>query len=374
MINKIKIARKDLTSSKDLSIWQWYLSWYLSLFLWISAFAWVISIMYPNIFTTPELRESYYIDFIRNLIHYFLILSLLLWLLSFIYYKKRIASSTWIIFWLIAILLWWSNVVIWNSWGVLYVWLDWFILSLLTYGVIFIVLEKIFPLRKTQWILRDEWFLDMKYYFFNHLFWWIVLILINYIIQNYLNFLIWNDLQSYINSISIFLQVIFIFLITDFLQYWIHRAYHQIPFLWKIHAVHHSAPKMDWLAWSRLHILELAITRSSILIAVVLIWFSESAVNIYIVIVGFWATFIHLNMNVKIPYLDKVFVWPKFHHWHHSKSKEAIDKNFAWQLAFYDILFWTALYKKDYPKSYGIVSPKNFPKTFRAQTFYPFKK
>ena len=45
--------------------------------------------------------------------------------------------------------------------------------------------------------------------------------------------------------------------LTDFVQYWFHRAFHRIPFLWGFHAVHHSAQKMDWLAGSRMHIVEI---------------------------------------------------------------------------------------------------------------------
>jgi sterol desaturase/sphingolipid hydroxylase (fatty acid hydroxylase superfamily) len=46
----------------------------------------------------------------------------------------------------------------------------------------------------------------------------------------------------------LWLQIIEILLITDFVQYWAHRAFHRIPFLWKFHAIHHSAERMDWLA------------------------------------------------------------------------------------------------------------------------------
>ena len=32
-----------------------------------------------------------------------------------------------------------------------------------------------------------------------------------------------------------------ILLVSDFVQYWTHRAYHEVPLLWRLHAVHHSA-------------------------------------------------------------------------------------------------------------------------------------
>ena len=42
-------------------------------------------------------------------------------------------------------------------------------------------------------------------------------------------------------------QLFAIMLLTDFAQYWFHRAFHRWPFLWGFHAVHHSARSMDWI-------------------------------------------------------------------------------------------------------------------------------
>ncbi len=48
-------------------------------------------------------------------------------------------------------------------------------------------------------------------------------------------------------------------------QYWTHRAHHEVPSLWRLHAVHHSVKSMDWLVGSRQHILGLFITRTLVL-------------------------------------------------------------------------------------------------------------
>ena len=36
------------------------------------------------------------------------------------------------------------------------------------------------------------------------------------------------------------------FLLFDALVYWTHRFYHEIPVLWKFHAIHHSTEHLDW--------------------------------------------------------------------------------------------------------------------------------
>ncbi|MFA6230204.1 MAG: sterol desaturase family protein [Rhodanobacter sp.] len=87
-------------------------------------------------------------------------------------------------------------------------------------------------------------------------------------------------------------------LVADLAQYWTHRAYHEIPFLWRFHSVHHSVKTMDWLAGSRRHILELILTRVCVLAPLYILSFSEAAMNGYIPIVGFQAVFNHANVHL----------------------------------------------------------------------------
>ena len=86
------------------------------------------------------------------------------------------------------------------------------------------------------------------------------------------------------------------------MQYWTHRAYHEVPILWRLHAVHHSAKSMDWLAGSRQHILGLLITRTLVLAPIYVLGFlGKMRDRRYIVIVGFQAVFNHANVSVLWP-------------------------------------------------------------------------
>ena len=67
--------------------------------------------------------------------------------------------------------------------------------------------------------------------------------------------------QQAIAGLPYALELFLAVLVADLVQYAAHRAYHEVPFLWRIHAVHHSTRTLDWLAGSRLHIVELLITR-----------------------------------------------------------------------------------------------------------------
>ena len=61
----------------------------------------------------------------------------------------------------------------------------------------------------------------------------------------------WEHLREAVASQAVVLQFIEIMFLTDLVQYWLHRVFHRVPWLWKFHSVHHSAQMMDWLAGSR---------------------------------------------------------------------------------------------------------------------------
>jgi sterol desaturase/sphingolipid hydroxylase (fatty acid hydroxylase superfamily) len=83
--------------------------------------------------------------------------------------------------------------------------------------------------------------------------------------------LAFDTIQELIARIPILIQVLVLLFIGDLFQYWIHRAYHEIPFLWRIHAIHHSAERMDWLAGSRIHIVEYFVSRLGVITPIVLL-------------------------------------------------------------------------------------------------------
>ncbi len=46
------------------------------------------------------------------------------------------------------------------------------------------------------------------------------------------------------------------FLLFDAMVYWTHRFYHEIPVLWRFHAIHHSTEHLDWASGFRAHPLD----------------------------------------------------------------------------------------------------------------------
>ncbi|MFN5779347.1 MAG: sterol desaturase family protein, partial [Novosphingobium sp.] len=163
-------------------------------------------------------------------------------------------------------------------------------------------------------------------------------------------------------------------LVADLAQYWVHRAFHRIPVLWRFHLVHHSAERMDWLAGSRLHLVDIVVTRGLVLLPLIVIGFDERAVLAYLGFVSFHAVFIHANFAPRWPWLERWLVMPRFHHWHHGIEPEARDVNFAVHLPWLDRWFGTHhLPSGKWPTGYG-VDEVHAPEGWLRQLVWPWIK
>ncbi|MCU0675104.1 MAG: sterol desaturase family protein, partial [Myxococcota bacterium] len=64
-----------------------------------------------------------------------------------------------------------------------YIGLDFFILDLLGSTIVFVLIEKLFPLRREQPIFRPEWQTDLQHFVINHLSVGLVLVVVNRIVH-----------------------------------------------------------------------------------------------------------------------------------------------------------------------------------------------
>ncbi len=75
--------------------------------------------------------------------------------------------------------------------------------------------------------------------------------------------------------------------------------FHRVPFLWRVHAVHHSPRQMDWLAGSRLHVIEIVVVRAVMFLPLFVFGFAQAAVQAYVVFVAFHAVLLHANVRFR---------------------------------------------------------------------------
>ena len=250
--------------------------------------------------------------------------------------------------------------------------LDYFVLELLVLGLIFIPLEGLFPLR-VQRVFREGWQTDLKHFFVSHA--GVQLLSFAALIPAQVLFA-WAvrlDFQQAVAAQPLWLQFVEIIFTVDLATYWIHRAFHQVPWLWSFHAIHHSSLRMDWLAGSRMHVVDVLVTRSVVFLPVFLLGFAPPALYAYLVFVSFHAVFIHANVRWRFPYLRWLISTPEYHHWHHTSDEEGIDKNFASFLPLWDLAFGTAHQPGHWPQNYGTVKFQP-PETYVGQLLYPFRR
>jgi len=333
----------------------------------------VLAFHFPEYLTTPELRKQYSVEVLRHVMLAALLVSGGLALANIVFGRVRWLSASALLIVLLATALGGNRVPVGDfPDDTPYIGMDWFILDLLGSTMIFVLIEKLFPIYRNQPVFRVEWQTDFIHFGVNHFLVGLTLLIVNYLVHHFFSWAVYAPLQEGIQGLPFVVELFACLLAADLVQYWTHRAYHEVPFLWRFHAVHHSTRVLDWMAGSRLHLFEVITTRVSILGVLYVLGFSKEVLDVYIIIVGFQAVLNHANVSLPWGPLKYVIVTPDFHHWHHSSDRVALDRNYAAHFAFLDYLFGTAV-KSDrrFPEKYGVLGDY-MPEGFVGQQMFPF--
>ena len=117
----------------------------------------VLAFHFPEYLTTPDLRHKYSVDVLRQLLLAALLISGGMSLANIILGRARQLSMVAFAMVIVATALGGSRVSVGNfPEHTPYIGLDWFILDLLGSTLIFVVIEKLFPLYKGQSLFRKE--------------------------------------------------------------------------------------------------------------------------------------------------------------------------------------------------------------------------
>lgn len=161
------------------------------------------------------------------------------------------------------------------------------------------------------------------------------------------------------------------FVLFDLVIYWAHRWSHEIPFLWRFHAVHHSTETLDWVSGFRNHPVDGAIIAPPIVFLLAAGFPLEftGALAVLQLVTGL---FLHANVRWRLRPLHRIVITPEFHHWHHADDPEAINSNYSVFLPAWDLLFRTYFMPTDRrPEVYGIAEP--MPAGLVGQFLHPFR-
>ena len=351
-----------------------WVSGFLSLLLSTIAAMTLLCFLLPGLFTTPEIRSAINVSYIRIALEVTLTFGFVFACVSLMLRENKIMGmlSILLIFISLAVGGAHAHALAQVKSGV-YFGMDWFIINLILSGLFFIPLERLFR-RVDQSMFRREWREDLLYFFVSSLMVQSLTFLSLFpsnVLKEIINFPL---IASLIKEQPMLLQLLEIMFFTDFIQYWFHRGMHQVPFFWRFHSIHHSAKSMDWLAASRMHVLEIIVLRGVTVIPMQLFGFSHMAIYAYLILVYFYSTYIHANLKFNIEWLKPLIVTPRFHHWHHGVGKEAVNVNFAIHFPILDRAFGTYyMPKKRWPASYGIGGDQ-VPVGFYRQFIEPLSK
>ena len=344
----------------------------LSAFFGFLSFGGVLCLHFPQLLTSPELRPHYAMHTMRLLIQGLIVAAILFGVIASILRKKKLLALTGTLLAIAATAWGGSSVQInENLRDGPAIGLDWFLLDMFLMALIYVPLERLWPQYPKQGTFRNEWTLDVVYFMSTHLPIQILSFLVLLPAMQATKYLAVPALQHLIARIPWLLQFFLAVVVADVAEYFIHLALHKVPFLWRFHAIHHSSKALDWIAGSRSHFVDDTLVRGFILVPLML-GFSQSIILAYLIFVTLHATWTHCNFRPNAKWLEKFLVMPRYHHWHHTSQKEAIDKNFAIHFPWIDRIFGTYYYPDEWPEQYGLSCEKLAP-GFWAQTIEAFR-
>lgn len=169
-------------------------------------------------------------------------------------------------------------------------------------------------------------------------------------------------------------QAVAILVLVDLLGYWMHRAFHAVPWLWKFHAVHHSSTELDWLSAVRVHPGNDLGMKLATALPVLALGFPPLAVAGIMPLLTLLAIAVHARVDWDFGPLRMLIVSPRFHRWHHSDERGARGCNFAGLLPLWDRLFGTChLPRGVIPVSFG-AGDTAVPEGVLRQLAFPFRR
>jgi len=246
------------------------------------------------------------------------------------------------------------------------------------FAALLITIERLWPAVPTQGIWRNGTATDLVLSFANPL---IVqpinALLVAIIITWVVSFAGPERLQGLREAVAAepyWLQVTGALLVAEVAAYWKHRVFH-MRVLWPFHAVHHSATHVDWLTNERDHPVQLLGTYLVMTTVLVLAGFSPEVIAIQSLIRRGYSLYTHANVRWSYGPLNRIFVSPAFHRWHHSSDPRMIGKNFAVMLSILDVVFGTYhLRELEQPASFGLADrdePSGLVAVLRYPLAYP---
>jgi sterol desaturase/sphingolipid hydroxylase (fatty acid hydroxylase superfamily) len=140
------------------------------------------------------------------------------------------------------------------------------------------------------------------------------------------------------------LEILAGFVALDLAIYAQHVVFHKVPWLWRLHRMHHADLDIDASTGLRFHPIEIILSMVIKMAVVVLVGAPVVAVIAFEVVLNATSMFNHSNTAMPV-WLDRIVrlmvVTPDMHRVHHSVQRHETDSNFGFNLPWWDRLFGT---------------------------------
>ncbi|PCC72714.1 Sterol desaturase/sphingolipid hydroxylase, fatty acid hydroxylase superfamily [Nannocystis exedens] len=233
-------------------------------------------------------------------------------------------------------------------------------------------LERMFPARPGQAVLRRELAIDAAFFLGQYLVFSAVAVTALTWVDHALAGVWPMSLRTWSMGLPLWTQVVLALVLGDLLTYWFHRACHSWGPLWRFHAVHHSSEELDWLAAHREHPVDGVLTQLCVNLPGIALGLPFAALGGLAMFRGLWAILIHANVQLPLGPLGSILGAPELHHWHHARA-ERTRHNFANLAPYLDLLFGT-YHRPRGPETYPLGLTEPWPRRYLAQLVRPFRR
>jgi sterol desaturase/sphingolipid hydroxylase (fatty acid hydroxylase superfamily) len=169
-------------------------------------------------------------------------------------------------------------------------------------------------------------------------------------------------------------QAIVMVLAVDFVRYWIHRACHHYPALWRLHEVHHSPDLLYVLNVGRFHPAEKALHFCADTLPFVALGVAPELIACYFLLYSVNGLFQHSNVRLRYGWLNYVVGSAETHRWHHARDPKVAFCNFGNTTIVWDLLFGTWHLPRDSRVLDVGIPDRRYPTGFWAQMAAPFRR
>ena len=219
-------------------------------------------------------------------------------------------------------------------------------------GLLFVVLERLWPRLPKQAVFRRGWALDLLLIVFNSRFAGMIL---GYVTAYWIADLDAVFARGWAASWSAPAQFAVLLVTADFVKWCVHNLMHRVGFLWRFHRLHHGIEEMDWLGDWRFHPAEVIFYNAALYVPAALLGVAGTvalSVGVFDTLIGHFA---HANLRWRISWLKYVINSPEMHLWHHNHPEcGPVNRNFALTLSVWDWLFGTAHVPSEAPTRLGL--------------------